>query len=80
MALTELQKKVLVFESSLETGEGSKEGHIRDEFGLSATRYYQLLDALLQNRDALAAEPMLIHRLQRAKMHKEELREKRRLR
>jgi hypothetical protein len=36
---------------------GSKEQAIRDSFGLSATRYYQLLNALLDNPAALERDP-----------------------
>jgi len=36
---------------------------ITNQLGISETRYYQLLNALLDNEAALAAEPMLINRL-----------------
>ena len=44
---------------------GAKEEAIREEFGMSAARYYQLLGALLDSPAALAHDPMLVKRLQR---------------
>jgi len=78
--LTPQQRQILNVENTWPENNSSKRNHIRNELGLSATRYHQLLDALLQNPDALEAEPMLIHRLQRAQEQKKTLREQRRLR
>ena len=47
------------------SGAGSKERAIRDEFDLSATRYYQQLNALLDTQAALAHNPLLVNRLLR---------------
>ena len=44
---------------------GAKEQAIRDLFDLSTTRYYQLLNALLDNPAALAHDPVLVKRLRR---------------
>ncbi len=44
---------------------GAKEQAVRDELGLSAARYHQLLNALLDDPRALAAEPVLVARLRR---------------
>lgn len=44
---------------------GAKEQAIRDLFDLSPTRYYQLLNALLDTPAALAHDPMLVKRLRR---------------
>lgn len=63
--LTELQRRVLAFERQWWRHAGAKEQAIRDTFGLSATRYYQLLNALLDNPVALAADPVLVARLRR---------------
>ncbi len=38
---------------------------MRSQFGLSAARYYQVLNSLLDSPDALAYDPMLVKRLQR---------------
>ncbi|MCZ7435066.1 DUF3263 domain-containing protein [Micromonospora sp. WMMC241] len=63
--LTERERRILDFESQWWKHAGAKEQAIRDTFGLSATRYYQMLNALLDHPAALAAEPLLIGRLRR---------------
>ncbi|MEU6078256.1 DUF3263 domain-containing protein [Micromonospora sp. NPDC047074] len=63
--LTERERGILAFEQQWWRHAGAKEQAIRDTFGLSATRYYQLLNGLLDNPAALAAEPVLIGRLRR---------------
>ncbi|MEV0152696.1 DUF3263 domain-containing protein [Micromonospora sp. NPDC050686] len=63
--LTERERAILAFEQQWWRHAGAKEQAIRDTFGLSATRYYQLLNGLLDNPAALAAEPLLIGRLRR---------------
>ncbi|TDB71691.1 DUF3263 domain-containing protein [Micromonospora sp. KC721] len=64
-ALTEREQRILAFERQWWRHAGAKEQAIRDTFGLSATRYYQLLNALLDRPAALAAEPLLVGRLRR---------------
>ena len=64
-SLTDREQQILAFESKWWKHAGSKEQAIRDEFDLSATRYYQLLNALLDNPAALAHDPVLIGRLRR---------------
>jgi Protein of unknown function (DUF3263) len=51
-----------------------KERAIRDTFGISATRYSQLLHRIVDTPEALAYDPMLVRRLRRLR----ELRRKRR--
>jgi hypothetical protein len=63
--LTEREARILAFERKWWRHAGSKEQAIRDAFGLSATRYYQVLNALLDNPAALVAEPVLVARLRR---------------
>ncbi|MEV4660403.1 DUF3263 domain-containing protein [Micromonospora echinofusca] len=63
--LTERERRILAFERQWWRHAGAKEQAIRDTFGLSATRYYQLLNGLLDNPAALAAEPVLVGRLRR---------------
>ncbi|MEU4566454.1 DUF3263 domain-containing protein [Micromonospora sp. NPDC023956] len=63
--LTERERGILAFERHWWRHAGAKEQAIRDTFGLSATRYYQLLNALLDNSAALAADPLLVGRLRR---------------
>jgi uncharacterized protein DUF3263 len=64
-ALSERELKILAFEAKWWRHAGSKEQAIRDTFELSSTRYYQLLNALLDNPAALAHEPVLVGRLRR---------------
>ena len=65
VALTERELLILAFESKWWKHAGSKEQAIRDSFGLSSTRYYQILNALLDNPAALEHDPVLIGRLRR---------------
>jgi hypothetical protein len=64
-ALTEREQQILAFESKWWKHAGSKEQAIRDSFGLSSTRYYQLLNGLLDNPAALEHDPVLVGRLRR---------------
>ena len=63
--LTERELLILAFESKWWKHAGSKEQAIRDSFGLSSTRYYQILNGLLDNPAALEQDPVLIGRLRR---------------
>lgn len=65
MSLTERDKAILEFERSWWTLEGSKEAAIREHFELSSTRYYQILNDLLETDDALAFDPLVVRRLRR---------------
>ena len=63
--LTERDLAILDFERQWWRHAGAKEQAIREDFGLSAARYYQLLGALLDSPAALVHDPMLVKRLQR---------------
>jgi hypothetical protein len=63
--LDERSKQILAFEKQWWRQAGAKEQAIRDTFGLGATRYYQLLNALLDNPLALAHDPVVVQRLRR---------------
>jgi hypothetical protein len=63
--LSERDEKILAFERQWWKHAGSKEQAIRDTFGVSATRYYQLLNGLLDNPAAMAADAVLVARLRR---------------
>ncbi|MGY1855067.1 DUF3263 domain-containing protein [Modestobacter sp. SYSU DS0290] len=65
VGLAERDREVLAFERHWWRYAGAKEAAIRDRFGLSATRYYQLLNALVDRPEALAADPLLVRRLRR---------------
>lgn len=63
--LGEREKHILEFERQWWRHAGAKEQAIRDTFDLSTTRYYQLLNGLLDNPAAMAHDPMLVKRLRR---------------
>ncbi|MEV4559615.1 DUF3263 domain-containing protein [Kitasatospora sp. NPDC049285] len=63
--LTERDRAVLALEARGWRTAGAKEQAIREELGISATRYYQLLGALLDREEALRADPVLVNRLRR---------------
>lgn len=65
MSLNERQMAILDFERSWWKLEGSKEAAIRENFSLSTTRYYQLLNELLDSPAAMEYDPMVVRRLQR---------------
>ena len=67
MPLTERDTAILDFERSWWTESGPKEAAIRSRFELSATRYYQILQELLDDEDAVAYDPLLIRRLRRGR-------------
>jgi hypothetical protein len=63
--LTERQAEILDFERQWWKHAGAKEQAIRDRFQLSATRYYRLLNALLDEPAAAAYDPVTVQRLRR---------------
>jgi hypothetical protein len=64
-ALTDRERDVLDFEKRWWRHAGAKEQAIHDRFDLSPTRYYQVLNALLERPAALEYDPVLIKRLRR---------------
>ncbi|HWU58061.1 MAG TPA: DUF3263 domain-containing protein [Microbacteriaceae bacterium] len=65
--LSERDAAILDFERQWWLHAGAKEQAIRDEFGLSSARYYQVLGVLIDTPAALVHDPMLVKRLQRAR-------------
>jgi hypothetical protein len=63
--LTRREHEVLAFERQWWRRPGAKETAIRDRFGLAPTRYYQVLNALVDRPAALEADPLLVRRLRR---------------
>ncbi|NUP52134.1 MAG: DUF3263 domain-containing protein [Catenulispora sp.] len=63
--LTDRDRAILAFEKQWWRHAGSKEQAVRERFGVSATRYYQMLNALLDDEAALAYEPEVVKRLRR---------------
>ena len=58
-------RDVLSFERQWWRYGGAKEEAIRERFGLTATRYYQVLNAVIDRPEALAVDPLLVRRLRR---------------
>ena len=72
--LSDRERAVLTFEKQQWKYTGAKEQAIRDRFEMSATRYYQLLNALLDRPEAQEFEPALIKRLRRLRAGKQQAR------
>ncbi|KJK56206.1 hypothetical protein UK12_24095 [Saccharothrix sp. ST-888] len=68
--MSERELAVLALEARPWRTAGAKERAIREELDLSATRYYQLLNGLLDRQEALAHDPVLINRLRRIRAAK----------
>ena len=77
--LSERDQDILSFERLWWKYAGAKEQAIRDKFGMSATRYYQVLNALIDRHDALAHDPLLVKRLRRLRSVRQRTRAARRL-
>ncbi|GMA20731.1 DUF3263 domain-containing protein [Arsenicicoccus piscis] len=77
--LSERDQQILAFERQWWKYDGAKEAAIKELFDLSATRYYQVLNALIDTPDALAAEPLLVKRLRRMRSSRQRARSARRL-
>ena len=78
-ALTQRDRELLRFERQWWKYAGAKEQAIREQFDMSATRYYQLLNALIDTTDALAFDPLLVKRLRRLRSTRQRTRAARRL-
>jgi hypothetical protein len=77
--LSERDQQVLAFERQWWKYAGAKEQAIRELFDMSATRYYQVLNALIDSPAALAHDPMLVKRLRRMRASRQRARTARRL-
>ncbi|HET6877861.1 MAG TPA: DUF3263 domain-containing protein [Jatrophihabitans sp.] len=77
--LTRRDREILAFERQWWKYAGAKEQAIRELFDMSATRYYQVLNALIDSQAALAFDPMLVKRLRRLRASRQRQRSARRL-
>ena len=77
--MTRREHDILAFERQWWKYSGSKEDAIKELFSMSATRYYQVLNALVDRPEALAADPMLVKRLRRVRASRQKARAARRL-
>lgn len=78
-ALSDRDREILAFERQWWKYAGSKEAAVRELFEMSSTRYYQVLNGLIDNPAALAHDPMLIKRLRRLRASRQRTRSARRL-
>lgn len=77
--LSERERQILAFERQWWKYAGAKEQAIREQFEMSATRYYQLLNILIDRPEALECDPMLVKRLRRMRTQRQRSRAARRL-
>lgn len=77
--LSSRDQDILSFERSWWEFAGAKEQAIREKFDMSATRYYQVLNVLIDREAALAHDPLLVKRLRRLRMARQKARSARRL-
>src|SRR5690349_22859686 len=78
-SLSDRDREILALERLWWQYAGAKEQAIREKFDMSATRYYQVLNALIDREDALAHDPLLIKRLRRMRAQRQRSRSARRL-
>lgn len=65
MPLSDRDRAVLDFEARWQRHDAAKEEAVRTDLEMTPARYYQLLGRLLDDADAVAYDPMLVHRLRR---------------
>lgn len=76
--LSDRDRQIIAFERQWWKYAGSKESAIKELFDMSSTRYYQVLNALIDNPAALAHDPMLVKRLRRLRSSRQRARSARR--
>ena len=77
--LSERDRDILHFERQWWKYAGAKEHAVRENFDMSSTRYYQVLNALIDRPEALAYDPLLVRRLRRLRAARQRARSARRL-
>lgn len=78
-ALGRRDRDILAFERQWWQYAGAKEQAIKERFDLSPTRYYQVLNEIIDNPAALAEDPLLVRRLRRLRTSRQKTRSARRL-
>ncbi len=73
-ALTSRERGMLAFERQWWKRAGAKERAVRELFDMSSSRYYQVLNALIDKPEALRADPMLVKRLRRVRQSRQQRR------
>ncbi len=79
IGLSERDRQVLEFERQWWKYAGAKEQAVREKFDMSSTRYYQVLNALIDRPEALEVDPLLVRRLRRLRAARQRQRSARRL-
>lgn len=69
--LSQREREILDFERSWWKHAGVKEQAIKEKFEMSATRYYQLLNDLLEKPSAAEYDPILVKRLKRLRVYRQ---------
>jgi hypothetical protein len=77
--LSRRDREILAFERQWWQYAGAKEQAIKEMFDLSPTRYYQVLNEVIDNPAALAEDPLLVRRLRRLRTSRQKARSARRL-
>jgi hypothetical protein len=77
--LSDRDREILEFERQWWKYAGAKETAVREKFDMSSTRYYQVLNALIDRPEALEADPLLVRRLRRLRAARQRQRSARRL-
>lgn len=77
--LSERDQAILEMERNWWRYAGAKETAIREQFDMSSTRYYQLLNDLIDTEAALRFDPMVVKRLRRQREQRRRSRSARRL-
>jgi hypothetical protein len=77
--LSERDREILNFERQWWKYAGAKEQAVREKFDMSSTRYYQVLNALIDRPEAIAFDPLLVRRLRRLRAARQKARSARRL-
>ncbi len=72
--LSERDMRILAFEQSWWRLAGAKERDILEVFGVPVTRYYQLLNELIDRPEAAAFDPVLVTRLRRQRSRRQRMR------
>jgi hypothetical protein len=72
--LSELDMRILAFERSWWRFPGAKEREILEVLGMPVTRYYQLLDVLIDRPEAAEFDPVLVARLRRQRSRRQRIR------
>ena len=74
MELSQRSRDIIDFERTWRALPGTKAQAIRERFGLSDSRYYQLLNELIDRPEALEADPVLVKRLQAQRARRQRMR------